>query len=215
MSLNEFVVILGTLIGAIAAGYLQQRKQNRRVSADLDAHKRTVAASAKAHAETLTEELARRHADELETVKAELTERVATQQASIEFLSRCVTTLTEDLTTERERNRELENALHQRKEEIALLQKQVGALEDVIREMREQRDRSIEALGTALEREKSMHARIETLERELGELKIKNIQLEAELRAYKSIVEPFFAMVAGAFKPPPATAEPMPLEPAA
>lgn len=215
MSLNEFVVILGTLIGAIAAGYLQQRKQNRRVSADLDAHKRTVAASAKAHAETLTEELARRHADELETVKAELTERVATQQASIEFLSRRVTTLTEDLTTERERNRELENALHQRKEEIALLQKQVGALEDVIREMREQRDRSIEALDTALEREKSMQARIETLERELGELKIKNIQLEAELRAYKSIVEPFFAMVAGAFKPPPTIAEPMPLEPAA
>ena len=69
MSLNEFVVILGTLIGAIAAGYLQQRKQNRRVSADLDAHKRTVAESAKAQAETLTEELARRHTDELETVK--------------------------------------------------------------------------------------------------------------------------------------------------
>lgn len=187
----------------------EQRKQ---VTADLDAHKRTVAASAQAQTQTFAEEIARKHNADLERVKTELTARVEALSTDNAELSHRLDAAAHDIANERDRNRQLETALHERKEEIELLQKQVSALEDVIKEMREQRDRSIEALGTALEREKSMQARIETLERELGELKIKNIQLEAELRAYKSIVEPFFTLVAGAFKPP---ADPMPLEPAA
>lgn len=191
----------------------EQRKQ---VHADLTAHKQTVALQAEQQKATLTDELSRKYTADLERVKTELTARVETLSTENTQLSHRLDNAAHDIANERDRNRQLETALHERKEEIALLQKQVSALEDVIKEMREQRDRSIEALGTALEREKSMQARIETLERELGELKIKNIQLEAELRAYKSIVEPFFAQVAGAFKPPtPPPADPMPLPEAA
>lgn len=206
------------LVGAIIIIVMRQKsaEQRKQVTADLDAHKRTVAASAQAQTQTFAEEIARKHNADLERVKTELTARVEALSTDNTELSHRLDAAARDIANERDRNRQLETALHERKEEIALLQKQVSALEDVIKEMREQRDRSIEALGTALEREKSMQARIETLERELGELKIKNIQLEAELRTYKSIVEPFFAQVAGAFKPPtPPPADPMPLPEAA
>lgn len=212
--LRSILEAFAYLLVAVYAVYTRRKnaEQRKQVHADLDAHKQTVALQAEQQKATLTDELSRKYTADLERVKTELTAKVETLSTENAELSHRLDNAAHDIANERDRNRQLEAALHERKEEIALLQKQVSALEDVIKEMREQRDRSIEALGTALEREKSMQARIETLERELGELKIKNIQLEAELRAYKSIVEPFFTLVAGAFKPP---ADPMPLPEAA
>lgn len=219
--LKSILEALAYLLGAALLFVIRQRSQREidatkeKVSADLSAHKEAVVAQAQAQTATLESRLAETFTQQLQDTERALSAKVEELGLENAELNRRLDRVTSELTHERERSRQLEDALHQRKEEIALLQKQVGALEDVIKEMREQRDRSIEALGTALGREKSMQSRIETLERELGELKIKNIQLEAELRAYKPIVEPFFTLVAGAFRPPTQPADPMPLPEAA
>ena len=102
----------------------------------------------------MTEGIARRAHRTNSNRKRELTERVATQQAFIEFLSRRVTTLTEDFDDGANGTANSKTRCTNAKD-IAPVAKQVGALEDDPRNARTA-DRSIEALGTALEREKSI-----------------------------------------------------------
>lgn len=215
MSLNEIVVILGTLIGAIAAGYVQQRKQRKQVTAEIDAHKETVAVQAQKQTATLQEELSRKWTAELELTRNELTAEVETLKQDNHSMADKINALRTDLIAERARNTDLKAELEAKNLDIDLLQKEVRSLREAVDALKAERSDAVLALEKETERSRAMEQRILALEHDLATLHEKNIRLEAQLDAYEKVVVPLIDKLAFVATLTPPTVDPIPLVAAA
>lgn len=214
--MKDILEALIYIIGGVLLFVIRQRSQREidatkeKVNADLSAHKQAVVAQAQAQTATLESRLAETFTQQLQDTERALSAKVEELSLENTELNRRLDTVTRELAHERGENRDLRTLLESKQAEREQLRKEVDGLAAAIDAIKRERDIAADALKLSNESERALQFRVEALERELRDLQLRYAETQAELRAYKLIVEPFMAQLALAFKPTPMSIEPIP-----